>query len=195
MAEFKREDVRLAQTSGKSIAQVARELDISDTSIQQWRKEMAAHGSESFPGSGHQTALEEEKRRLKRELERVRQERDMLKNHIYLLARQAVRFPCIEQHREEYPIKVLCQTLEVGVEWIVCLEKPCNKRAPQGRLLAGRSPSSGLSEESASLWQSSSACRIASSGDRVLAQTHSATDAGAGTGGAKTTSSNRDHTE
>jgi transposase len=77
--EFKREAMRLAQTSGKSIAQVARELGISDASIHQWRKELAEHGSEAFPGSEHQTALEEENRRLKRELERTRQERDILK--------------------------------------------------------------------------------------------------------------------
>ena len=50
-AEFKREAVRLAQTSGKPIAQVARELGISDTSIHQWRKELAAHGG--FRISGH----------------------------------------------------------------------------------------------------------------------------------------------
>ena len=77
--EFKREAVRLAQTSGKPIAQVARELGISDTSIHQWRKELAAHGDEAFPGSGHQTAQEEELRRLKRELEVTRQERDIKK--------------------------------------------------------------------------------------------------------------------
>ncbi len=79
MQELKREAVRLAQTSGKPIAQVARELGISDSSIHQWRKELAEHGPEAFPGSGHQTALEEENRRLKRELERTRQERDILK--------------------------------------------------------------------------------------------------------------------
>jgi transposase len=55
-AEFKREAVQLVQTSGKSIAQVARELGISDTSIHQWRKELTEHGPEAFPGSGHQTA-------------------------------------------------------------------------------------------------------------------------------------------
>jgi transposase len=77
--EFKREAARLAQSSGKPIAQIARELGISDSSIPEWRKELAEHGSEAFPGSGHQTALEEENRRLKRELERTRQERDMLK--------------------------------------------------------------------------------------------------------------------
>jgi len=54
--EFKREAVRLAQTSGKSIVQVARELGISDTSIHQWRKELAEHDQEAFPGSGHQAA-------------------------------------------------------------------------------------------------------------------------------------------
>lgn len=77
--EFKREAVRLAQTSGKPIAQVARELGISDTSIHQWRKELTEHGAEAFPGSGHQTAQEEEVRRLKRELEIVKQERDIVK--------------------------------------------------------------------------------------------------------------------
>jgi transposase len=61
--EFKREAVRLAQTSGKPIAQVARELGISGSSIHQWRKELAEHGPEAFPGSGHQTAQEEEVRR------------------------------------------------------------------------------------------------------------------------------------
>jgi transposase len=66
------EAVRLAQTSGKPITHVARELGISDTRVQQWRKELAEYGHEAFPGSEHQTALEEENRRLKRELERVR---------------------------------------------------------------------------------------------------------------------------
>ena len=64
--EFKRETVHLAQTGGKPIAQVARELGISDTSIHQLRKELTEHGPEAFPGSGHQTAQEEEVRHLKR---------------------------------------------------------------------------------------------------------------------------------
>jgi transposase len=85
--EFKREAVRLAQTSGKPIAHVARDLGISDTSIHQWRKELTEHGSEAFPGSGHQTAQEEEIRRLKRELELTKQERDILKKAIGIFSR------------------------------------------------------------------------------------------------------------
>jgi transposase len=87
--EFKEEAVRLAQSSGKPIAQVARELGISDTSIHQWRKELAQHGQEAFPGSGHQTPLEEENRRLKRELELVHQERDILKKVVSIFSRDS----------------------------------------------------------------------------------------------------------
>ncbi len=50
-ADFKREAVQLSQTGGKSIAQVARELGISDTSIHQWRKELTVHDQEAFPES------------------------------------------------------------------------------------------------------------------------------------------------
>jgi transposase len=67
------------QTSGKPIAQIARELGISDSAIHAWRKELAEHGQEAFPGSEYQSALEEENRRLKCELARVQQERDILK--------------------------------------------------------------------------------------------------------------------
>ena len=87
--EFKEQAVQLAQTSGKPITQVARELGISDTSIHQWRKELAQHSKEAFPGSGHQTPLEEENRRLKRELERVQQERDILKKVVSIFSRES----------------------------------------------------------------------------------------------------------
>lgn len=61
--EFKEEAVRLAETSGKPIAQIARELGISDSAIHGWRKELAEKGKEAFPGKRHQTDAEEEIRR------------------------------------------------------------------------------------------------------------------------------------
>lgn len=86
--EFKEEAVRLAQTSGKPIAQIARELGISDSAIHGWRRELTEHGNDAFPGKGHQTELEEENRRLKRELERVQQERDILKKAVGIFSRE-----------------------------------------------------------------------------------------------------------
>ena len=43
--EFKQEAVRLVETSGKPITQIARELGISDSAIHSWRKELATHGT------------------------------------------------------------------------------------------------------------------------------------------------------
>jgi transposase len=87
--EFKEEALRLVQTSGKPIAQIARELGISDSAIHNWRKELAEQGKEAFPGKGHQTALEEETRRLKREVERLQQERDILKKAVSIFSRES----------------------------------------------------------------------------------------------------------
>ena len=52
---------------------------MADSTLSQWRKDLAEHGHDAFPGSGHQTPLEEENRYLKREVEILRQERDILK--------------------------------------------------------------------------------------------------------------------
>ena len=86
-AEFKHEAVQLARTSNKPKAQIARELGISDSALYSWCKQSVDHGNEAFPGKGHQTLQEEEIHRLKRELERVQQERDILKKAISIFSR------------------------------------------------------------------------------------------------------------
>jgi transposase len=86
--EFKLEAVQLVQRSGKSQVQVARELGIADSTLHHWCKQLADHGQQAFVGSGHQTPQEEELRRLKRELEVTRQERDILKKAFAIFSRQ-----------------------------------------------------------------------------------------------------------
>ena len=86
--EFKLEAVQLVQRSGKSQAQVARELGIADSTLHHWCKQFADQGHQAFVGSGHQTPQEEELRRLKRELEVTRQERDILKKALAIFSRQ-----------------------------------------------------------------------------------------------------------
>jgi transposase len=85
--EFKLEAVQLAQKSGKSQTQIARDLGIADSTLHHWCKEFAEAGTLAFPGSGHQTAEAEEVRRLKRELEVTRQERDILKKALAIFSR------------------------------------------------------------------------------------------------------------
>jgi len=87
--EFKREAVQLVKSSGKAMSQIARDLGISDRALYQWCKHLADQGEQAFPGSGHQTAQEEELRRLKRELEVTRQERDILKKVVSIYSRES----------------------------------------------------------------------------------------------------------
>ena len=87
--EFKLEAVQLVKSSGKPMSQIARELGVSDSALYHWSKQLAEHGEQAFPGSGHQTAQEEELRRLKRELEITRQERDILKKVVSIFSRES----------------------------------------------------------------------------------------------------------
>jgi transposase len=85
--EFKVEAVQLVQASQKPLAQVARDLGIADSTLHHWRKLFADHGEQAFPGSGHQPPQEEEIRRLKREVDVLRQERDILKKALGIFSR------------------------------------------------------------------------------------------------------------
>src|SRR5215469_10317813 len=86
-SEFKEEAIRLVETSGKSMSQVARDLGISDSVLSHWCKVVREQGKQAFPGSGHQTPLEEENHRLRRELALVQQEREILKKPLSILTR------------------------------------------------------------------------------------------------------------
>jgi len=87
--EFKREAVRLAEGSEKSASEVARDLGVHPNLIYKWRKALHEGGQEAFPGQGNLTASDEEMRRLKRELEIVRQERDILKKALVFFAEES----------------------------------------------------------------------------------------------------------
>ena len=85
--EFKLEALRLAETSGKTLSEVEGDLGITPGLLSQWRKRLSENGHQAFPGSGRLQDTDEEIRRLKRELEVVRQERDILKKTIAIFTR------------------------------------------------------------------------------------------------------------
>jgi len=76
--EFKREAVELTADPGVTITQVARELGINPNMLSRWRKELDRQGKTAFKGQGH--SRDEEVTALRRELARVRKERDFLKD-------------------------------------------------------------------------------------------------------------------
>jgi transposase len=76
--DFKAEAIRLVNTSEKSLSQVARDLGIPSNTLYQWVGQMRVDSGEA-PKGKLTTDEREELGRLRRELERVRQERDFLK--------------------------------------------------------------------------------------------------------------------
>ena len=86
--EFKMEAVRRTQISGKSVAEVARELEISVHHLYKWRTEVDRKETEAFPNTGHSTP-NEELETLRRENKRLREERDILKKSLIYFARDA----------------------------------------------------------------------------------------------------------
>ena len=87
--EFKLEALRLIKESGKPSAEVARELGIRRNQLYKWQDELGAHGEDAFPGHGRRPARDEEVARLKRELARVKEERDILKKAAQYFARES----------------------------------------------------------------------------------------------------------
>lgn len=85
--EYKLEVIELARTCGKSKAQLERELGLTPGLIGNWEKALQRDGGQAFVGTGHQTETEAELRRLRRELEIVRQERDILKKAMIVFAK------------------------------------------------------------------------------------------------------------
>ncbi len=79
-AEFKREAVRLVTDKGLSLAQAARDLGINDNLLGRWKKQMESDAERAFPGHGQ--PQDEEVARLRREVEVLRQERDILKKAV-----------------------------------------------------------------------------------------------------------------
>jgi transposase len=84
--EFKQEAVRLLETSGRSASELERELGIGKGNLWRWKRKFAADGEDAFPGHGRLTPDEERLRRLERENEILRQERDILKKALAIFS-------------------------------------------------------------------------------------------------------------
>jgi len=86
--DFKVEAVRLSLEPGRSVASVARDLGISANVLHVWRGKLKEEGASAFPGKGHQSAEQEELRRLRCQLVEVTEERDILKKALVVFSRR-----------------------------------------------------------------------------------------------------------
>ena len=77
--EFKREATRLAIERG-NVSATARDLGISDTTLQNWTKQLQQTPENAFPGNGN--PRDKETAQLQRELRRLREENEILKKAV-----------------------------------------------------------------------------------------------------------------
>ena len=75
--EFKQGAVEQTRQAGVSCAQVARELGIASNLLSRWKRQADAQGQQAFGGTGN--SRDEEVTCLKRELARLKKERDFLR--------------------------------------------------------------------------------------------------------------------
>lgn len=84
--EFKIETVQLVAGSDYSVTEVARDLDIHPNTLYKWIHQYGDNPKEAFPGKGKQTSDAEELSRLRREVQRLKMERDILKKAMVIFS-------------------------------------------------------------------------------------------------------------
>jgi transposase len=78
-AEFKLRAVKMITEQRLSVAEAARHLDVGENLLRAWKKAFEERGDAAFPGHGNLPPADDELRRLRAEVTRLKAERDLLK--------------------------------------------------------------------------------------------------------------------
>ncbi|ANP85604.1 transposase [Rhizobium leguminosarum] len=88
--EYKLEAVKLVRERGVAVAQAARDLDVHENVLRKWVREYGDDPGQSFPGKGQMKPEQLEIERLRREVAKLKAERDILKKAAAYFARDAI---------------------------------------------------------------------------------------------------------
>jgi transposase len=88
--EFKVEAVRLVKEQGLSIAQACRDLVLHDTVLRKWIKDQESDPENAFPGRGVQKPDTAEVAALRKEIAKLKMERDILKKAAAWFAKESM---------------------------------------------------------------------------------------------------------
>jgi transposase-like protein len=127
--EFKLEVVRLVRDRGVSVAQASRDLDAGENVLRRWAKEFSADHDGAFPGKGPAKPEQQEIDRLRREVVKLKAERDILKKPRGLLRERVdMKFGVVAKHRGIWPVRWLCEALGVSRSGFPCVADPPAER-------------------------------------------------------------------
>ena len=88
--EFKLEAVKLVKERGVAIVQAARDLDIHETRLRAWIRELADDPQQAFPGKGVMKPEAVEIDRLRKEVAKLKMERDILNKAAAYFAKESM---------------------------------------------------------------------------------------------------------
>ena len=87
--EFKLEAVKLVRERGVAVAQAARDLDLHVNALRKWVREQSSDPQQAFPGHGQFKPEQLEIEKLRREVAKLKAERDILKKAAAYFARDS----------------------------------------------------------------------------------------------------------
>lgn len=88
--EYKLEAARLVRERGVSVAQAARDLDVHENVLRKWVKEYGSDPVQAFPGHGQMRPEQLEIERLRKEVAKLKAERDILKKAAAYFAKDVI---------------------------------------------------------------------------------------------------------
>ena len=77
--QFKVDAVKLVTEQGYNVSKAARNLGIHYSSLRGWKRQLETNGNQAFPGKGNLNPEKEELFRLRKEVKKLRMEREILK--------------------------------------------------------------------------------------------------------------------
>jgi transposase len=80
----------LIKDRGVAMAQAARDLDVHENVLRKWVHELSGDPQHAFPGHGHMKPEQQEIDRLRKEVAKLKAERDILKKAAAYFAREAI---------------------------------------------------------------------------------------------------------
>jgi len=86
--EFKLDAVQLVTEKGMPVGKVARDLDIHPNLLHLWRRRFLKDGDKAFTGKGCVKPENAEIRKLRKELEKVKEQRNILKKALAVFSKQ-----------------------------------------------------------------------------------------------------------
>ena len=86
--EFKLEAVRLVKERGVAVAQASRDLELHENVLRKWMRDLSADPQHAFPGHGQMKPEQLEIEKLRREVAKLKAERDILKKAAAYFARE-----------------------------------------------------------------------------------------------------------